>query len=95
MASLVIKPDVIEFFDQIIMQDPEAPYLKEVLCSDLSDDDKAHSLEELRGINKSNVTIIGLKSADGNYVINPPNNLKLLPGSKLFVLGTPSQISSL
>jgi voltage-gated potassium channel len=95
MASLVLKPDVIEFFDQIIMQDPESPVLKEVLCSDLSDDEKDHTLEELKSISKSGVTIIGMKNSDGTYVVNPSNDLKLLPNSKLFVLGTPNQIEAL
>lgn len=95
MASMIIKPDVIEFFDQIIMQNPEEPVLKEVLCRDLAHDDSVHTIMELRGMKKAGVTIIGMKSENGEYVINPSNDTKLKPGSKLFVLGTPEQISSL
>jgi len=95
MATLVIKPDVVEFFDQIIMQDPESPYLKEVLCSDLSEDNKDYSLGELKRINKSGVTIIGTKNEDGTYLVNPSNDIIVKAASKLFVLGTPEQISSL
>jgi voltage-gated potassium channel len=95
MASLVLKPDVIEFFDQIIMQDPNAPYLKEVICADLSGDNGEHTLEELRRIKKSGVTIIGTKNHDGTYTVNPPNDRKFSAKSKLFVLGTPEQIKGL
>ncbi len=95
MATLVLKPDVIEFFDQLIMQDPDSPYLKEVTCSDISTDEKNYTLGELKDINKSGVTIIGMKTSEGKYVVNPSNSEKLAPHSKLFVLGTSSQISSL
>ena len=95
MASLVLKPDVIEFFDQIIMKDPNAPYLKEVLCTDLAMDRQDHSLAELNRIKKSGVIIIGAKNSDGTYVVNPSDDLKLMPNSKLFVLGTPEQIDAL
>jgi len=95
MATLVLMPDVIEFFDQIIMQKPESPYLKEVICSDLSCDNMDHTLGELKGISKSGVSIIGMKKEDGQYLINPSNAVELSPNSKLFVLGTPEQISTL
>ncbi|MEQ8325258.1 MAG: potassium channel family protein [Vicingaceae bacterium] len=95
MASLILKPDVIEFFDQLIMQDPEKPYVKEVLCSDLSGDNKPHSLGELKELNKSGVIILGIKCEDGTYLVNPSDASELDPGSKLFVLGTPLEISSL
>lgn len=95
MATLVLKPDVVEFFDQIIMQDPDTPYLREIICADISDDENNYTLGELKEVNRSGVTIIGAKSAEGDYVVNPSNDYKLTPNSKLFVLGTPEQIASL
>ena len=43
----------------------------------------------------TNVTIIGYKTAQGDYVINPTGEEEIVPHSKLFVLGTPSQIAHL
>ena len=39
--------------------------------------------------------MIGYKSAEGNYIINPNEDTKVGPGSKLFVLGNPDQIKAL
>ena len=94
MASLVLKPDVIEFLDQIFMNNPETPFLKEVNCSDLSKDDLSYNIGKLKDVNDSGVTILGTKTSEGQYVVNPPDDYELTPGSKLFVLGSMEQIAS-
>ena len=94
MASLVLKPDVMEFFDQIFMNNPETPFLKEVNCSDLSKDDQNYDIRKLKQVNESGVIIIGTKTTDGQYIVNPPDDFELMPGSKLFILGSIEQIAS-
>jgi voltage-gated potassium channel len=41
---------------------------------------------------KTGANIIGLKNAEGVFFLNPSPSLRVTPGSKLFVLGTPEQI---
>ena len=39
--------------------------------------------------------IVGLKTAEGKYEINPDGNRQILPGESLVAIGTQAQIASL
>ncbi|HRG57525.1 MAG TPA: potassium channel protein [Bacteroidia bacterium] len=95
MASLVIKPDVIEFLDHITGQGGPNINLEEIVFSELPEQLRNHTIKDLEVRNKSGANIIGFKTAHGEYVINPSADTKIIPGAKLFVLGTPEQVSKL
>lgn len=95
MASLVIKPDVIEFLDHITGQGGPNINLEEIVFNELPEHLKNHTIKDLEVRNKSGANIIGFKTAQGEYVINPPAETKIIPGAKLFVLGTPEQVAKL
>lgn len=95
MASLVVTPDVIEFLDQISIQGSGDVNLEEVAFEDLPEDFQNHTIAEIRERNKLGVNIIGFKTTDGDYIINPGPNTKLIPNSKLFVLGNKREINLL
>jgi voltage-gated potassium channel len=95
MASLVIKPDVIEFLDHITGQGGPNINLEEIVFNELPEHLRNHTIKDLEVRNKSGANIIGFKTADGEYVINPSADTKIIPGAKLFVLGTPDQVSKL
>jgi voltage-gated potassium channel len=95
MASLVIKPDVIEFLDHITGQGGPNINLEEIVFNELPEHLRNHTIKDLEVRNKSGANIIGFKTAKGEYVINPSADTKIIPGAKLFVLGTPEQVSKL
>jgi voltage-gated potassium channel len=95
MASLVIKPDVIEFLDHITGQGGPNINLEEIVFSELPEHLRNHTIKDLEVRNKSGANIIGFKTAHGEYVINPSAETKIIPGAKLFVLGTPEQVGKL
>jgi voltage-gated potassium channel len=95
MASLVMKPDVIEFIDYMTAVGNEKMSLEEIVFSNVSDDYKSKTLKELQIRNIFGANIIGFKTVEGEYIVNPSAETQLLPNSKLFVLGTPEQIKSL
>lgn len=95
MASLVIKPDVIEFLDHITGQGGPNINLEEIVFNELPEHLRNHTIKDLEVRNKSGANIIGFKTAHGEYVINPSADTKIIPGAKLFVLGTPDQVSKL
>lgn len=90
MAALITKPDVLEFIDHIT-GDLNIK-LEEILCSSLPAAMKGKSIKELEIRNKTGANVIGMKRADGEYIINPSPDTIMYNDSKLFVLGTHEQV---
>ena len=95
MASLVMKPDVIEFVDFITGQGGDNIKLEEITFENLPEEFKNKSIRELEIRNKSGANIIGFKTEAGEYIINPSPDTKMIHDAKLFVLGTNEQIKKL
>lgn len=91
MAALVTKPDVLEFIDHITGRINIR--LEEIHFSSLPENMRNKTIRELEIRNKTGANIIGFKTVDGDYVINPPPDTVMLPDAKLFVLGTQEQVS--
>ena len=95
MASLVMKPDVMEFVDFITGQGGDNIRLEEITFNNLAEKYRNKTIKDLEVRNKSGANIIGFKTGQGEYVINPSADTKIIPDAKLFVLGTTDQISKL
>lgn len=95
MASLVMKPDVIEFLDYITGQGEDNIRLEEITFDNLPSHFKNKTIRELEVRNKSGANIIGFKTEQGEYIINPVPDTLFRNGAKLFVLGTAEQITNL
>lgn len=95
MASLVMKPDVMEFIDHITAEGGNNISLEELSFESIPDELKNKTLKDLEIRNRSGANIIGYKTATGEYIINPSADTRIISGSKLFVLGTTEQISAL
>lgn len=95
MASLVMKPDVMEFIDYVTAQGGDNNNLEEISFSHIPDHLKNKTLKDLEIRNKSGANIIGFKTEKGEYIINPSADTLIIPSAKIFVLGTPDQIKKL
>ncbi len=95
MASLVMKPDVMEFIDHITAEGGDNISLEEISFEIIPDELKNKTLKDLEIRNRSGANIIGYKTAQGEYIVNPTADTLIIAKSKLFVLGTPEQISAL
>jgi voltage-gated potassium channel len=95
MAKLVTQPDVAEFVDFIMLQEPDNVYLEEITCENLAPCFNGKEIRELDIRNRSGANIIGLRKADRSYKINPSQDIVLSSSDKLFVLGTVNQINLL
>lgn len=95
MASLIMKPDVMEFIDQITVQGGDSINLEEITFDKITETLKNKTLKDLEIRNKSGANIIGYKTVGGEYVVNPSADTQVLPHSKIFVLGTPEQIKKM
>lgn len=95
MANLVTRPDIIEFMDHVSLHGNDPTTLEEIICKEMSESLKLKSIFEI-GIRKvTGANIIGYKTPDGRYVLNPDPDTRVIPGTKLFVLGTPEQIKKM
>lgn len=95
MANLVTTPDVIEFLDHVSVHGEDPTTLEQFECPEVSSASEIRTIGEYAIRRKTGANIIGFKTPDGRYILNPKPDTKVIPGSKLFVLGTPDQIKNM
>jgi voltage-gated potassium channel len=92
MATLVAKPDVVEFLEHLTIHSEQPTQLMEIMCKNVPADLINKPIKEMGIRRKSGANIVGFKTVSGEVIINPSPDTKLIPDSKLFVLGTAEQI---
>jgi voltage-gated potassium channel len=95
MATLVSKPDVIEFIDYLSGEEGESINMESVPYHELPDAIRDKSLHEVMTWKKTGVNCIGIKNVEGKFVINPPDTTIISKGMKVIVLGTRNQIQQM
>ncbi len=95
MASLLVTPDIVEFVDMLSIDSDDAINLEEIIVEDLPEEFLSKSIRDLDLRRKTGCTVIGFKTPDNHYVINPDADTELLSNSKLIVLGNSEQIRKL
>lgn len=93
MATLIAQPDIVEFLEHLTLHSDTPTQLNEILCSELPPDLINKPISDLGIRKKSGANIIGYKTSTGDFIINPTPDTKLIPSSKIFVLGTKDQIA--
>ena len=86
MATLVMLPDVVEMLSIMSTQNNEQFRVAEI------ESNKNISLGQLDMWNKSNCTILGIKTSGNQYTINPNASYQVKPGERLIVMGSDEQI---
>lgn len=95
MASLIVNPDLLEFWDNLSYGDSKSVNLEQVSFEQLFNHKRSCSILELDLRQKTGCTIIGFKTAEGDYIVNPNPQTKLTPESKIIVIGNSKQIKVL
>ena len=95
MASLLVTPDIVEFVDKLSIDSENATHLEEIVVDDLPKEFLLKSIRDLDLRRKTGCTVIGFKTSDNDYVINPEPDTKLISNTKLIVLGNSEQILNL
>ena len=95
MATLVAQPDIVEFLEHLTLHSDTPTQLMEIACNELPEGMRNKPIREFAIRRKSGANIIGMKTAQGELIMNPSPDTKLIPESKLFVLGTIEQIDDL
>ena len=95
MASLVVVPDLLEFIDNLSIVGESNINIEEIAVEHLYNTSEIKTIRDLDLRKKTGCNVIGYKNEKGEYLINPEAELKLMPKSKIIVLGRPEQIQKL
>ncbi len=95
MASLIVTPDLLEFWDNLSYGDSDRVNLEQVSFEQLFNHKQSCSILELNLRKKTGCSIIGFKTANGDYIVNPSPETVLTPNSKIIVIGNAKQIKTL
>jgi voltage-gated potassium channel len=92
MATLVSKPDVVEFIDFLSGEEGQSIHMEAVAFEALPEHLKGKSLRDIMSWNRTGVNCIGIKDPTGKFVINPPDDTQIVTGMKVILLGSRHQI---
>lgn len=96
MASLVVQPDLIEFLDNLTVSgDDDSMFVEQVPFKNICPKGDEQAIKDLDIRNKTGCSVIGYKTSDGEYIVNPEPSLVLKSDSKLILIGRPQQIDKL
>lgn len=95
MASLIVTPDLLEFWDNLSYGDSNGVNLEQVSFEQLFNHKNSCSILELNLRQKTGCSIIGFKTAKGEYIVNPSPETVLTPKTKIIVIGNAKQIRTL
>jgi len=95
MASLVVTPDLVEFVDKLTIDEEGSTNLEEIAINNLPSEFLNKTILDLDLRRITGCTVIGFKTSENEYIINPGAETRLTPNSNLIVLGRPNQIQKL
>lgn len=95
MATLVSKPDVIEFIDFLSGEAGESINIESISYEDIPVEVRDSTLKEIMEWKNTGLNCIGIKNIDGKFLINPSNDTIITPGMKILVLGSKNQIGDM
>lgn len=96
MASLVVVPDLVEFLDNLTVSgEDDSINVEQIPFEKICVDGEELAIADLDLRRNTGCSIIGYKSSNGEYIVNPEPSLILKKGSKLILIGRPNQIDKL
>jgi voltage-gated potassium channel len=96
MASLVVVPDLVEFLDNLTVSGEEDSInVEQIPFEKICPDGREPAIMDIDLRQRTGCSIIGYKSPDGVYIVNPEPSLILKKDSKLILIGRPNQIEKL
>lgn len=93
MAYIVTKPDIYEFIGLLNAPGGQGVYFSEVYGDQLREIFIGKTIGELAAREKSGTSIIGLKTPDGEYLINPELGMIIEKSCRLVMLGNADQLA--
>lgn len=95
MAKLVTRSDVLEFLDHLSITGPSETNLVVIEYKELPEEYHHKTIMEMAVRQMAGANIVGFKTPQGDFIINPSPSTIIAPDSKIFILGTPEQIEKI
>ncbi len=96
MASLVVVPDLVEFLDNLTVSGEEDSInVEQIAFEKVCANGAEVAITDLDLRKNTGCSIIGYKTPEAEYIVNPEPTTILKKGSKLIVIGRPNQIEKL
>ncbi|MAN58796.1 MAG: potassium channel protein [Flavobacteriaceae bacterium] len=96
MANLVVTPDLVEFLDNLsVSGEIDSINVEQVPFEKICPDGVERAILDLDIRKKTGCSVIGYRTPEGNYIVNPEPSMKLQKNSKLILIGRPNQIEHL
>ena len=95
MATLVTKPDAVEFFAFITNEANSDIGFEEITYEELPESLKDKSIRDTNIRSSTGANIIGFKDPSDNFIANPEPDTRFSPGCSFIVLGNREQIKKL
>lgn len=93
MATLLNKPDLVEFFNLLSNMGPSNVIFEEISVQRLRPDFQGKTIAD-GGIREiSPVSLVAVRDTNGQYELNPPQTAVLQPGWHIVVLGNQEQMA--
>jgi voltage-gated potassium channel len=93
MATLVSKPDAVEFFSFITNEATSDIGFEEIGYDDLQTHYKDLKIRDMKIREKTGANVIGFKDSNGKYFANPEPETVLSAGTSFIILGSKNQLS--
>ena len=95
MATLVSKPNAIEFFSFLTSEYSGDIGFEEISYAQLPEDMRAQSINEWKLRRSTGVNIIGHRTTEGQYIVNPEPDTRLQAGGSFILLGNQDQLTAM
>lgn len=92
MAAIVTKPDIMEFIELLTSPASSGLLFEEYAMNKLQPQFQDKTIDEVDARSLTGANILGVKTAEGQYLINPPAERRLLTSDHLIVLGNAQQL---
>ena len=95
MANLVTRRDVVEFMEHLSITGDSDTNLEVIDYRELPSEFRDKTIMEMAVRKLIGANIVGFKTAEGEFIINPNPETIIARDSKVFILATPQQISKI
>ncbi len=95
MATLISKPDVIEFINNLWGDEAESINIESLAYEELPEGLKNKSIDDIIDWHGTGVNCLGIKNAEGKFIINPPRKTIIHEKMKIMLFGTMNQIAEI